>query len=38
VLGFWADEGGSLAECLTTGGTGTREEGAFAQEQLDPVA
>jgi hypothetical protein len=38
VLGFWADEGGSHAECLTTEGTGTREEGALAQEELEPVA
>ena len=38
VLGFWADEGGSHAECLTTEGTGTREEGALALEELEPVA
>jgi hypothetical protein len=38
VLGFWANEDGSLAECLTTGGTGAGEEGAFAERKCEPVA
>jgi len=38
VLGFWADEGGSFAECLTTESAESGEEGAFAEEELEPVA
>jgi hypothetical protein len=38
VLGFWADDGGSLAECLAIEGTGAGQDRASAGEELIPVA